>query len=994
MTTRRHRLPALALAAWMGGAGAAPVAPAPQEAARYQHKQWTAADGAPLQITSMAQTSDGWLWLGTFDGLYRFDGLRFMRYPLPRRTAANSSRIIALHAGPRDDLYIAYAGEGLSRLAPDGTLEALPPGPAPAPAQQVNAMVVDTDGSLWTMHAGIEHLQGGRWVTVAPAADWAGTEQRSFAIDAQGRLWAVSDRATWRLDRARMRFERVLDVGGEPVLAPDGRLWLLEPDGGARVIAAAGNGAPVGRAAGHYAGQFGPDGALWLLAGCPQRVCVVPDAAGRPGARYAAARAATLHFPGAATLSGMVPHGALADREGNVWIATENGLDRYRRKAFEHAGLPGIGTQYSLATDADGRMWAASAVAATLWRLPVDGPPRRQPGPATVIARDAHGALLVGTPRAIERRSDDAAERIALPPGPDGKPVDRDLFGILDDGQVLWTSSRSTGLIGWRDGRWLARDAFRLPPKIFQSAAGGPGRLWLATGDGKLFHYDGASDTSSATDIAALGTVSAIFPDGDLTVSGDGGMGVVRGGALHLLRAADPDVLRNVSGRVITPDGNRWFNGAAGLVRVRADDWRRSVDDPAVPLRYRLFDALDGYPGHAVIENRWPSAWSPDGRHLWLATTGSVVRFDTGARLPAIPAPTASILRVATDGESYAPRGPLALPAGTGSLRIEYTAPVLHAPERVRFEYRLDGIDRGWQDAGNRRAISYTNIGPGDYVFRVRALDEDGLTGPEDATLALSVAPTLTQSGWFRLLCLASVAMLGVALYRYRVRRLTARLAERMRVKTAERERIARTLHDTFLQTVQGLVLRVDAVAAALPPGDGARRQLEALLADAGRAIGEGREQLQELRAGDALVLDDVLHDAVARLRAAHGIDVALRVEGERRALDPLVADEVADVAREALRNACRHAGAAHVRATLSYGRQALALLVADDGRGFPDEVLRAGARAGHWGLVGLRERATRIGARLAVGNGPRGGAQVTLEVPAARAYAAAPPSR
>ncbi|MFS2021312.1 triple tyrosine motif-containing protein, partial [Massilia sp. CT11-108] len=290
-------------------------------------------------------------------------------------------------------------------------------------------------------------------------------------------------------------------------------------------------------------------------------------------------------------------------------------------------------------------------------------------------------------------------------------------------------------------------------------------------------------------------------------------------------------------------------------------------------------------------------------------------------------APQAVILGVTADGRSWPAQGTIALPAGTDHFRIQYTAPALRLPERVRFEYRLDGVDKEWLDAGVRRATSYTNIGPGDYVFHVRAVNEDGLPGDAVAALPLHVAPTLVQTLGFRLACAGALVLLGVLLYRYRMRYVTRRLTERLQVRTAERERIARTLHDTFLQTVQGLVLRVDAVAASLPPDAGARRQLEHVLDDASHAIGEGRDQLQELRAGDAHVLEDVLADAIARLTLTHGaLAVDVHVEGERRPLLAPVADEIAEIAREALRNAFMHAHAARVRVTLVHARRALTL--------------------------------------------------------------------
>jgi signal transduction histidine kinase/ligand-binding sensor domain-containing protein len=973
----------LAMPAW-----AALPQPAP---GGYLHSRWTADDGAPLQIVSMAQTTDGWLWLGTYDGLYRFDGVRFARYPLPARLGLTRNKVVELHAGPSGELYLAYAGDGLSVIHADGRVENLPHPPAATP---VHTMAVDTDGSLWVMAGGIQRYKDGKWRTVDTDPAWESTERRGFALDQRGQLWAANDAGTWRLDRAHGRFERMLDSGGDPVLAPDGRLWVASARGEMRLAADPGGGARpalYSHIEGRSSAQFGADGTLWMLH-CPERACLVPDAARSTDVRYDAARAAAQRFDA----MGNDLRGVLVDREGNVWISSEQGLNRYRRSAFAASGLPGTGEDYSLAADADGQVWAANTISGKLWRLRADGPPEPQAGPfAGIVAPDRDGRLLVGGKRAIQRRSAGGVEEIALPPGRDGKLADLSMLGIRDDGEVLWTSTLETGLIGWQGGRWLPRSAFRLPAKIYQSAAGAPGQLWLTTGDGVLYDYDAAHGAVRPVDVKALGMVAAIFPGAELVLSGDGGLGIVRDGALRLLKAAEPDALRNVSGSVTTADGDRWLNGSAGLVHVRAGDWRRSAADPAVPLRYELFNALDGYPGKAAAERRWYSAWSGDGRNLWLAASGSVVRVDTAAvpRNPVRPVP--AVLALVTDDAGYAPRAGLRLPPGADRFRIEYTAPSLRMPERVRFEYRLDGVDGHWQDGSTRRATSYTNVGPGRYVFHVRAINEDGVASAAAATLAFDIAPTLAQTTWFRLLCAAALLLLGVGAYRWRVRYLTGRVAERMRVQTAERERIARTLHDTFLQTVQGLILRLDAVTASLPPGDRARGQLEAVLDDAGHAIGEGRDQLQELRAGDALVLEDVLLDAIARLRAASPAAIELQVEGERRPLHPAVAAEVADLAREALRNACNHAcghdsdhaGAPQVRVTLAYGRRALALGVADDGKGFAPEVLRDGGRSGHWGMVGMRERAVRIGARLAFANGPRGGAVVSLEVPARRAY-------
>lgn len=964
--------------------------------ANYHHSRWTVDEGAPPAINSMAQTTDGWLWLGTLDGLYRFDGIRFSRYPLPPGLGLNRNLIHYLHAGPHGELYFARAAEGLSVLQPDGRMRDLPVGPAQG--KVIERMAVDADGGIWIASRGIHHLQAGRWHTVEEGGAWTAMDVRSFLLDRQGQLWLSSENSTWRLNRRSGRFEQVMDTGGELLPAPDGRLWLMSNEGGMRPVAAAGDARPAAMVPARSSGtaQFAPDGSLWTLH-CAGRPCVLPGAARLANAPYDIRQRTGTAPDDSLRMSGKNPYAVLVDREGNTWAATESGLDRFRRKRILPTELSGEGGHYSLASDASGRVWAADAVSGAMWELlPERAVPVQPLHPVSVLARDPAGGLLLGGRRSIWRHGPDGLQEMPLPPGPDGKPADLRMMGILDDGKVLWTATMETGLLAWQDGAWHTPQAFKLPSnKIYQSALAGPGQMWLATGDGELFRYDTGSKTSSPpVDIRALGMTAAIFQGSELLLSGDNGAGVVRGGKLAMLRAADPNALRNVSGLVVGAGGDRWLNGAAGLVHVAAADWQRSIANPALPLRYEVFDSLDGYPGRAVFENRWRSAWSGDGRHLWLTATGGVVQVDTANlernRIP----PTPAILSLSTDKATFradtADRAALRLAPGTRSFRVDFTSPSLRMPERVRFQTMLDGVDAEWQDAGTRRTTSYTSVNPGDYVFRLRAINEDGVPSTADAVLPLHIEPLFWQTLPFKL---AAAALLGVLLalaYRYRVRYLTRRVAERMQVKIAERERIARTLHDTFLQTVQSLMLRVDAISAGLPKQDPARRELEAVLDHAGSALGEGRAQLQELRAGGKDQLEDLVQEAIAQLQAAHaGITMGLRTEGRRRPLDPEVDSEAAAIAREALHNACIHAGADQVRALLDYGADSLTLTVSDNGRGMDAEVLRKGAADGRWGLVGMRERAQRIGASLDIAEGSEGGAVVRLVVPGARAYRA-----
>jgi ligand-binding sensor domain-containing protein len=452
-----RRLSALACAAALAyppACAAAPAAPERPSLADYQHTAWPTTDGAPPRILDMAQTANGWLWLATADGLYRFDGVRFGRFALPPRAGMNRDRINSVYGAPNGDLFIAYFAEGISVLHPDGRVEDLP---TQQPIRNsIDRMAMDADGSLWVYAGALQHYHDGRWELVADGPDWSSNEGASLLIDGSGQLWVANDAGVYRFDRGARRLIRIGDGNGELLLAPDGRVWLAGGARGLRLLAATGIGRPAAYAhGGHWSGLFDDTGALWRL-GCPQPVCLMAaPALDQDGHARLAAPAPDARATAPLQVSGSDAHQILEDRDGDLWVATENGLDRYRRKRFLRSGLPGTGSRYSLAADGAGQVWASDQASGTLWRLRPGAPPEQAAGrEAVVVAKGRGGALLVGARRFIERRTAAGIETFALPPGPDGRPRDHHVLGVLDDGRVLWTATMEDGLLGWRDGRW------------------------------------------------------------------------------------------------------------------------------------------------------------------------------------------------------------------------------------------------------------------------------------------------------------------------------------------------------------------------------------------------------------------------------------------------------------------------------------------------------------------------------------------------------------
>ena len=344
---------------------------------------------------------------------------------------------------------------------------------------------------------------------------------------------------------------------------------------------------------------------------------------------------------------------------------------------------------------------------------------------------------------------------------------------------------------------------------------------------------------------------------------------------------------------------------------------------------------------------------------------------------------------LATDTERYELVEGVRLPPGTRNLHLDYTALDYTYPERLRFRYRLDGSDSDWVEAGTRRQAFYSNLGPGPYRFAVDVTDELGRWQDRATTVSFSIAPTFVQTRLFVVLCLLTAIALFGLLYRTRVRQLTARERILGETRLRERERIARELHDTLLQGTQALVYKVESAAKLSRNGTLPHDVLEQALAHADAVIAEGRDRIQELRivqdAGPNLCTS--LCQVGDALQRNHGGAFRAEIEGAVRRLTTVVHDEAYQIGREALLNAFQHARATSIECQLVFGDDAFRLRVRDDGVGFDSATLQSGARAGHWGLQGLRERAEAIGATCDVWSQVGAGTEVELRVPARLAY-------
>jgi signal transduction histidine kinase len=528
--------------------------------------------------------------------------------------------------------------------------------------------------------------------------------------------------------------------------------------------------------------------------------------------------------------------------------------------------------------------------------------------------------------------------------------------------------------------------------------------LWIGFYQGGLAYLaDGQvlASYSAASGLGEGGVNGLRFdPDGTLWASTEGGLSRFKNGRIATLTGRNGLPCDSTHWAMEGDDHAFWLYTACGLVRIarsEIDAWAAAVDqrkDANTTIHATVLDSSEGV--RSLEDNGGYSphaAKSSDGR-IWF-TSGNGAGVVDPHHLPfnRLPPPV-RIEQITADHKTYPPasagNGHLRLPPRVRDLEIDYTALSLVAPEKVLFRYKLEGLERDWQDAGARRQAFYAHLSPGPYSFRVIACNNSGLWNEAGDRFDFLITPAFYQTAWFRGLCMAAFLALTWGLYRYRLHQIGQEFAARM----GERMRIARELHDTLLQTFHGLMLRLQVVDELLPPGK-AKEELEQTLECADQAIIESRDAVCDLRSS-ALTTNDLAHAVRAlgdELAGEGSATFRLIVEGPARDLHPIVRDELYRIAREALRNAFRHASAHHIEAEIIYAERLLRLRIRDDGQGIAPEILQEG-RTGHYGLPGIRERARQIGSKVSIRSGPGAGTEIDLRVAGSIAYSKAPGPR
>ena len=958
----------------------------------YSRQQWSAEDGFPVgQVSSIAQTPDGYLWVGGENGLVSFDGEKFRAFPTSGPSGIThvlglaidgqgalwvwmpgpnvlrcsqgrftnvtdqlglSDEITVLSGGTKGGLLISTLGQQIFEYH-DGHVRKI----GATDESSTLALFKTQDGRVWvgTRDYGLAYVESGRVVPVtgktAPKkincllahgkkALWVGTDEGLF-------LWTGSS-----LERVPgpIGFSRTQVVS--MVEDRDGNLWCGADRGLYRVSE---NGRKQQTASGPFLSQSitalfeDREGGLWIgAAGTLQRW---KDLAFQPIENYSHRRVG-FDAP------------IYVDEQNTAWVASQNGgLYRVKESGVERCRPDVFGNDvvYSLSGQ-NGDIWAGRRGGGLSHLHPTSG------GVAAETFTTADGLAQNSIVSVLKARTG-----------------------------TVWAGTLNGGLSRFQNGHWTTfTTANGLPSNAISTISeDNEGLLWVGTPNGLASLSGEHWHVYTVRDGLPSNDVWVTLPDADdgdkiLWVGTAKGLALLRSGKIRTIGLGSDVSREPIWGLTRDFDGYLWLSAPDHLARIRRDQLLR---EDLGSRTVRLYGRLDGIEQPGGLRRMRCLETDITGR-VWAGTKGGL-RVTTSAymRHPAVST-IVNIESIITDSGALVAQSPR-IPEPQRRIVFVYNGLNFAAPDHIRFRYRLDPYDKDWSDPVASRQAVYTHLDPGAYRFRVIASNEEGQWNSTEAHAWILVEPAVWQTWWFRSICLLAAALLFWCTYAFRMHQIAAQNSLILEGRVVERMRIAQDLHDTLLQSFHALMLRFQAVSNMLPnqPSD-AKELLDAAINRAAEALTESRDAVQKLRTPSVGSTDlaEVLTRVGDELRDAHsGLAPApsfrVLVEGVPRAINSLVRDDLYRIGREAIGNAFRHARARQVEVELRYERNALALRVRDDGLGIESRLLAGGSRDGHWGLSGMRERTRELGGRFTVWSELRQGTEIEASIPGRVAY-------
>ena len=974
---------------------------------QYQHKMWRVQDGLlPKNPNWISQTTDGYLQVGGPSmGTFRFDGVRFVPWS-SSIVPSNSVSYFSVLASKSGGYWIGDA-QGVTRIKGESAVAHFA-----LPGTQ-GRMLEAEDGSLWITRYSVQGPPICH-VTDVAARCFGEAEGVPFHIagsmvsDGKDGLWIGTDTglAHWKSGHSEIYEYKALksNVGQGGINAlvrnSDGSLWVG--------IGETGPGLGLQKFDGRNSKSFVTrnfDGSTITVAALlidrDQNLWVGTVANGL----YRVHGETVDHFGKVDGLSSDSVDQLYQDREGILWVATSNGIDSFTDRNVTTFSKPeGLSADLvsSVLASRDGTVWLADAGSLDYIRNGEVFSIRSGAGlpgfQVTSLLEDHAGQIWVGVDDGLFLYENHQFRRL---PEPNHRPLGM-VTGITEDMDGnIWVecASEPRKLVRIRDFHVQEEFASSQIPAGHAIAADPNGGIWVSTVAGDLVRFqNGVVQTFPLKIAGDLPRQIEAEPDGSLLVAApsDGLFGL-RNGSLQRLTKKNGLPCDGVLGFARDDQKNWWLEAPCGYISIAESEMERWWAYPDTVMQYQLFDTLEGASTRIVPFN--PAARSPDGS-LWFAA--DIVQTINPRHLlfNKLPPPV-HIEQIIADHKAHEVDSDtdsnVTLPPHVRDLQIDYTALSLVAPEKVRFRYRLDGRDTDWQDPGTRRQAFYTDLWPGHYRFRVIACNNDSVWNETGAFLNFTIAPAWYQTVWFFAFCAIALLLLLWTLYQLRLKQLKHQFSRALEVRVDERTRIARELHDTLLQSFQGITLHFQRARNLLPDRTAeAIQTLDTALDGAEEAIVEGRDAIHDLRSSTtaAQALAEEITALGEQLAAESGnkkagIEFRIVIEGSARPMRPNLHIEIFRIAREAMRNAFGHSQGHLIETEMAYTESLFRLRVRDDGKGIdPDERVRA-ERTGHWGLMGMRERAGHLGGELEMWSEPGAGTEIELTVPASIAYEA-----
>jgi signal transduction histidine kinase/ligand-binding sensor domain-containing protein len=954
--------------------------------ARYKLDVWAEESGFTASgIAAIRQSRNGYLWIGTGSGLFRYDGARFVVYDKSSSPALPLSRISAVYEDHAGDILIGTFGGGLSRLS-NGTITTMKWQDG-LPSDYVSAICEDNNGALWvgTDGKGMCRIENNGIIQYRDTSGLLSNHITAFAVDEHG-LWIGTIKGLQRYRNG------IFDTFSNTRLPSRHVLSLLVD---------------------------GPD--LWI---------------GTMGGLSRLRNDSVTTYTHKDGLPSNTINAIQRERDGILWLATQGGgLVRFshgRFEAYTPHGLPAGGDVEAVCIDSEGSIWAGLSGGGLYrlrdetfsWYSTTDGLADNE---TNTVMVDRAGTVWVGTARGLSALRSDGTFRNYRPPGHRnsaqvlalhedangpiwfgtragglftvrGDVVSEAPFRVPDRAEVwqIFSDRENTMWIGTRTGLWRVRgplrEKFTKDNALTHDDARAicedmHGNLWVGTSYGLNRFQDGRFTQYKLKQGISSDIVVALHPDsnGDLWIGTFDGLNRLRDGTFTHFRVKDGLPDDNILSITEDNQGYFWIASGKGLYRVLKQDLNSFADGGITSIPVTAFDQSDGLRSGSFSGAVQPPAWRDASGRIWFATAKGVAMVDPqnirtnpvpppviieGISLDRSPWPLASVIEVGPDHNVF---------------EIMYTAPSFVSPASIVFKYILEGFDQDWVEVGTRRTAYFTNIPAGEYTFRVAARNEDGVSSTEAASFSLIVHPPFWLTWWFQSIIVFLFLSVGPAIYFRRVTQLKRKHAQQqefsMRLiasQEAERKRIAAELHDSLGQNIIIIKNRALLGKQAGDDKDSVSEQLDEIARTASSTLDEMRKIAHNLRPLnlERFGLTDTIVQTVKDVGSAARISLETHIDN----IDTLIPAEVQihlfRIVQEALNNIVKHAQARSGSVSINAANGAMRLTVIDNGRGFDTAM---DSRTAGFGLADIAERVKLIGGELAIDSTPGKGTIVTV---------------